>query len=235
MATRMAHDAEFDRFAASYRDCVDSTITISGEDSDYFARGRTAWLQKLLASDQPRIRHVMDYGCGIGLGTPHLLTFPCIEALVGVDVSRKSLEQARMGYGSEGTRFVSLAEYHPAGQIDLAVCSNVFHHIPPNSREQAVQYIYDSLRPGGWFAFWEQNPWNLGTVYIMSRSPIDVDALRIKPHKARRMLSRGGFTVLRTDYLFIFPRFLKHLRGLEPALSRWPLGAQYLVLCRREH
>jgi hypothetical protein len=47
------------------------------------------------------------------------------------------------------------------------------------------------------------------------------------------MLARGGFEVRRTDYLFVFPRLLKALRGLEPALARAPLGAQYQVLCRK--
>ena len=37
----------------------------------------------------------------------------------------------------------------------------------------------------------------------------------------------------RTDFLFVFPRVLGWLRGVEPRLARWPLGAQYLVLGRR--
>ncbi len=62
----------------------------------------------------------------------------------------------------------------------------------------------------------------------------DQDAIPVKRHRARRMLRQGGFSVLRTDYLFVFPMFLKSLRGLEPLLSHWPLGAQFLVLCRKE-
>jgi len=39
--------------------------------------------------------------------------------------------------------------------------------------------------------------------------------------------------VLRTDFLFIFPKMLGFLRGLEPQLSRFPFGAQYQLLCRK--
>jgi len=225
--------AEFDKFAEGYRECVNSTLGPAGEDSDYFARGRVDWLKPVFAHE-PNIRKVMDYGCGVGLGTPHLLTLPGIESLVGVDVSQKSLKHARANFGTERVRFWSIADYEPAAEIDLVVCCGVFHHIPLERRPGAVQFIYDALRPGGWLAFWEHNPWNPGVVYIMNNSPIDQDAIRVKPHHARRMLRAAGFSVLRTDYLFFFPGFLSKLRFLEPTLSRVPVGGQYLVLGRKD-
>jgi hypothetical protein len=39
--------------------------------------------------------------------------------------------------------------------------------------------------------------------------------------------------VIGTDFLFIFPKLLGWLRGLEPWVTRLPLGAQYQVLCRK--
>jgi hypothetical protein len=47
------------------------------------------------------------------------------------------------------------------------------------------------------------------------------------------MLRDTGFEVLRTEFLFIFPRAFRRLRPLERALTRFPLGAQYHVLCRK--
>jgi len=226
-------NAEFDKFADSYRDCVNSTLGPAGEDSDYFARGRVDWLKRVFARESS-IRKVMDFGCGVGLGTPHLLTLPRIELLIGIDVSEESLKHAHANFGAECVRFASFADYRPSAEVDLVVCCGVFHHIPPESRPGAVQFIYDSLRPGGWLAFWEHNPWNPGVVYIMNNSPIDQDAIRVKPHRARHMLRAAGFSVLRTDYLFFFPGFLSNLRFLEPALSRFPVGGQYLVLGRKD-
>ena len=41
------------------------------------------------------------------------------------------------------------------------------------------------------------------------------------------------FRVLSTDFLFIFPRALGFLRGVERPLAALPLGAQYLMLAQR--
>jgi hypothetical protein len=53
------------------------------------------------------------------------------------------------------------------------------------------------------------------------------------PRKTRRLLRDAGFDIVRTDYLFIFPRVLRALRPLERPLSPFPLGGQYLVLARK--
>ena len=109
----------------------------------------------------------------------------------------------------------------------------MFHHILPHERTAAVDYIYRALRPGGLFAFWENNPWNPGTRYVMSRIPFDRDAITLTPPEARHLLRASGFEILRTDFLFIFPRMLNWLRCIEPFLARLPLGTQYQILCRR--
>ena len=233
--TELNEDAEFDKFADDYRDCVDSIISISGEDADYFAAGRVSWLCKVLSEIDSisEIQSVMDFGCGIGLGIPHLLTLPGISSLIGIDVSKRSLKHACANYGSETVRFALSGDYEPAGEIDLAVSCSVFHHIPLESRANAIRTVYDSLRPGGWFALWEHNPWNPVVVHNMNHSVLDQDAIRIKPHSARRLVRECGFSVVRTDYVFFFPAFLRAFRRLEPFLSSFPLGAQYLVLARK--
>ena len=93
--------------------------------------------------------------------------------------------------------------------------------------------MIDSLRPGGLFALWENNPWNPGTRWVMSRIPFDRDAITIPPPEGRRMLTAAGFAIEETAYLFIFPRALKWFRPLERRLTRLPLGAQYLTLARK--
>ena len=62
----------------------------------------------------------------------------------------------------------------------------------------------------------------------MHRIPFNRDAQPISAPHARRMLDAAGFNVIRTDYLFLFPRVLAPLRRLEagsrpypPARSTW--------------
>jgi SAM-dependent methyltransferase len=152
----------------------------------------------------------------------------------GVDTSSAELAAARRDFGSDGRlRFSSIDEHAPSGDMDLVYTNGVFHHIPPAERAGAVRYIRDALRPGGWLAFWENNPWNPGTRYVMSRIPFDRDAITLSAPAARRLLVAGGFEVHSVRFCFIFPRSLRALRPIEPSLSRLPLGGQYQVLCRK--
>jgi SAM-dependent methyltransferase len=223
----------FDRYATEYDAALAAGLSVSGEDKEYFARGRIAWLSKQLAERSVRAGCILDFGCGTGSATPYLLEILGAERVIGVDLSVKSLEVARQQHGSPKTRFLHLNDHKPSSEMDLAFCNGVFHHIPPAERAGAVRCVYDSLRAGGWFAFWENNPWNPGTRYVMSRIPFDRDAIMLSAPEARRLLAAGGFEVVCTDFLFIFPRALSWLRRMEPALSSLPLGAQYQVLARK--
>jgi hypothetical protein len=67
----------------------------------------------------------------------------------------------------------------------------------------------------------------------MSRIPFDRDAILVSPPHARAILRQGGFRVLRSDFLFLFPRQLAFLRPIERRVARIPIGAQYQVLCQK--
>lgn len=223
----------FDAYATDYDAALACGLSVSGEDKQYFARGRLAWLKTCLQARQETFRTAMDYGCGTGSSADFFFTILGIDRLFGTDTSQKSIEIARQLHGSARAQFCLFEQFHPAGQIDLAFCNGVFHHILPHERPAAVHYIYQALRPGGLFAFWENNPWNPGTRYVMSRIPFDRDAIMLPPPEARGLLQASGFEILRTDFLFIFPRLLSWCRALEPYLARLPLGTQYQILCRK--
>jgi len=223
---------DFDAYAATYDAALARGLSISGEDKNYFAHGRIVWLSRCLSRLQEHPRAVMDFGCGTGSAIPFLSNELQLESLVGVDASTQSLAIARARHGTHAM-FIPLAEYRPIGQFDLVFCNGVFHHISPGNRVAAIETVYSSLRPGGLFAFWENNPWNPGARYVMRRIPFDRDAVTLSPPAARRLLREHGFEVMRTDFLFFFPRPLSWLRCLEPYLASLPLGAQYEILCRK--
>lgn len=223
----------FDRYADDYESALSRGLSVSGEDRDYFARGRVVWLARRLRELGRPVSSVLDFGCGTGDTAPHLLGELGADHVTGVDTSRPCLETAVRKFGSERVRFVPADEFRPAGDHDLVFCNGVFHHIPPPARAERVRWIWECLRPGGLFAFWENNPWNPGTRLVMWRIPFDRGAVKVSPPEARRLLSDGGFQVLLTDFQFVFPRALRSLRGLESGLARLPLGAQYMVLARK--
>ncbi len=233
MRDRGSGDASnFDAYADSYDHALAQGLAATGEDRDYFARRRIEWLRGCL----DRLRFVptntIEFGCGTGSNVPFLIELAGATSVVGLDTSGRSLEVARNTFGSPKAQFHHLSEYDAEGKADLVFCNGVFHHIPAD-RAAAVEYIYRCLKPGGLFALWENNPWNPGTRYVMSRIPFDRDASTLSPPLSRRLVRAGGFVVLKTDFLFIFPHFLRGLRILEPPLSSIPIGGQYELLCRK--
>ena len=67
----------------------------------------------------------------------------------------------------------------------------------------------------------------------MSHCEFDGDAIPLTPPEVRRLLRKVGFEIIRTDFLFIFPGFLKALRPIENWVTRLPLGGQYEVLAKK--
>jgi SAM-dependent methyltransferase len=224
---------EFDRYAHDYDEVLAPWFRITGENREYFARSRIVWLSQQLTKLNQKAARVLDFGCGTGSSIPLFLDLLGAESVLGVDVSPKSLDEARAKYGGKRAQFLLLDEYQPSQQIDLAFCNGAFHHILPAQRPAAVNCIYRSLRPGGLFALWENNPWNPVVRYIMSHNPIDRNAIPITPPQACRLLRAGHFEILLTDFLFIFPRWLGWFRRVEPVVAKLPLGSQYQVLSRK--
>jgi SAM-dependent methyltransferase len=220
---------EFDRFAASYDEDLQRALSVSGEDKNYFSEGRMLWLARWLAKNGIKAAAVLDYGCGTGSATPFVFKHLGAARLVGSDVSEESLKVANAVHGGGAASFRMTGETCGEG-FDVAFCNGVFHHITPDKRPAALNEIFASLGPGGVFAMFENNPWNPGTRYVMSRCAFDKDAMPLSPPEARRWMQAAGFRVLATRYLFVFPRALRLLRFLEPALSPLPLGAQYVIV-----
>lgn len=229
------NSTKFDEYDVTYDIALAKGLSISGEDKGYFARHRIAWLADRLQQLHQQPKAVMDFGCGTGSATPLLFDLIGTQSVVAIDTSTKCLDVAKQTRDCEQAQFLLYSQYQPSEEIDLAYSNGTFHHIPPNERAAAVNYVYRSLRPAGLFALWENNPWNPGTRYVMSRIPFDRDAIPLNPFEARHLLQAGGFEVLRTDFLFIFPRVLRCFRIIEPLVSRLPLGAQYQILCRKPY
>jgi SAM-dependent methyltransferase len=224
------HNPEFDQYAEDYDAALAKGLSISGESKDYFAEGRAQWLGECLKRLGRGAGAILDFGCGTGSATPFLLKLPGAKSVLGLEVSPQSLKVAERLHGAPQVSFDLSNSYKPKAELDLAFCNGVLHHIPLSERNRAVKYVFESLRPGGLFSLWENNPWNPGTRYVMSRIPFDKDAITLSFLETQRLLRTAGFEILRTDFLFIFPRALKFLRPIERIVTSLPFGAQYQIL-----
>ena len=207
-------------------------LRYTGEQSAYFANGRLQALAGRLRQlgEQPQV--MLDFGCGTGSSTPLMNEVVGATRAIGVDVSARSLAIARARHADDDV------EFYPSTDclvhiIDCAYSNGVFHHIARTERAAAVAAVYSAIRPAGLFALCENNPWNPGTRLVMRSIPFDAGAAPLPAAEARRLLQAGGFEILSTDYLFVFPHSLRAFRRLENGLRGSPLCAQYMVLARK--
>jgi trans-aconitate methyltransferase len=208
-------------------------INLSGEDKQFFIRGRLQDLRRQLPIDFHPGR-ILDFGCGIGDTTMFLTElFPNAD-IIGFDTSDQAIAHAQRTHGSARTSFCNLPDLTRIQAVDLCYSNGVFHHIIPEERVAVIARIHEVLRPGGYFALFENNPWNPGTRLVMKRIPFDREAQVLSIREAKQLLQKGRFSILYPPrYLFYFPRFLAFLRFLESFLVRVPLGAQYYILARK--
>lgn len=232
MRSAQAHVRQFDAYAFSYEETLQRGLRYSGESSTYFARGRVLTLAQRLRDLGEAPRVVLDFGCGAGSGTILLAELLGAERAIGVDVSSQFISIARTRHNHAGVEF-HLRALARLRDVDCAYSNGVFHHIAPSERHNEVAYLFAALRPGGLFALCENNPWNPGTRLVMRSIAFDRDAVPVAAPEARHLLRAGGFEVLSSDFLFVFPRPARALRRTERYLRRWPIGAQYMVLARK--
>lgn len=219
--------------AEEYDRMLTKGIKLSGEEKQYFISRRLQDLVRHFPTNFVPNR-ILDYGCGIGDTTKIFAKmYPEVE-VDGFDTDSEAIAYAKKSYVSERLYFYDTYDLIKNRKYDLCYSNGVFHHILPCQRLGVVEHIRHVLRPRGFFAFFENNPWNLGTRIIMARIPFDRDANLISAPQAYRLLRQGGFVIQNLcRFLFYFPRRLSLLRNFEHCLSRVPLGAQYYILAAK--
>jgi SAM-dependent methyltransferase len=222
-------EPQFDRYARDYHDLNAAAVRASGETPDYFAALKASYMSRAAPlPEDGALRAILDFGCGIGGGIPHLRrAFPDAR-LHGVDASGVSIAMARTA--SADAQFSVIEDNRlplPDATFDLALAACVFHHIAPVERLHWMRELHRVLKPGGKLFVFEHNPLNPLTRKVVRECPFDEDAILLPRGEALALLADAGFREAKSDYIVFFPRMLAALRPLERWLSRLPLGAQY--------
>jgi SAM-dependent methyltransferase len=219
----------FDRFASDYKQVLDQSLGVSGQDSSYFAEYKARYLRRLLSPDFSG--KVLDFGCGIGLLSGFLKKhLPAIQ-LDGFDVSQDSIRKVEPILTAQGTFTCDWSQL--ARDYQLIVIANVMHHIPPQQRKDVIQKLADRLKPGGSLAIFEHNPANPLTRWVVEHCPFDDDAILLPPAETRGYVNDAQLSLKKRDYIVFLPHFLAWLRPLEPWLSWLPMGAQYVMVAEK--
>jgi SAM-dependent methyltransferase len=228
----MMDEAEFDKFAAEYRDLHAANIRLSGEDPEYFAEYKIRDIAAELAGAGRALdARVLDFGAGVGYSVPFFRRHMPGAALTCLDVSKQSLAigAAKHGSDAEFRHFDGASIPYEAGTFDVTLASCVFHHIPHAEHVRLLGEIRRVLKPGGMLFVFEHNPLNPLTRHAVNTCAFDENAVLIMAPTLRRRMLEAGFGAARIRYRIFFPALLRALRGLERHLTWLPLGAQYYV------
>lgn len=224
----------FDSCATIYHHQLLRGLSVSGETPDFFAAGRISATARLAAKRNSSTDCVLDFGCGVGTAAPYLLeAFPRAQ-IIGSDIAQKAIHEARKRHKNERLSWVRDLEGLAPKSVDLIYCNGVFHHIPPKQRDAILRRLANLLRPGGYFALWENNPWNPGTRWVMRQIEFDRHAVCLSPLETWQRLTAGGLNIRTMEHHFFFPRCLGWFRVFERAMRLLPVGAQYVVLAARD-
>jgi len=153
---------------------------------------------------------ILDIGCGTGMAAERLKDF---GAVYGVDISPKSIEQARDRLDEA---YVSLAEKLPFQNeiFDVIVCTEVIEHLLAPS--EALSEFNRVLRSGGYLIISTPNPWywQITINRIMTRlrrqkaGSGQIVENYLPPPRLRSMLKKRGFEIEEFRTAFFKPAFV---------------------------
>ncbi|KQP52030.1 MULTISPECIES: class I SAM-dependent methyltransferase [unclassified Methylobacterium] len=219
----------FDAYRTSYDAVVQDSIAFSGLEHGFFLDAKADLLADVFGRHFGTSRpSLLDVGCGVGL--LHRRLAGIVSGMAGTDPSPESVARA------ESENPGNLYRLQQDGRVPfedrafdatLAVC--VFHHVPVAERSGLLADMRRVTRPGGLVAIIEHNPWNPLTRLAVSRCPFDHDAVLLGARETRALLAERGLRDIRSRHFLAFPFRRGWVPGVEKAIGRMPLGAQFLA------
>jgi SAM-dependent methyltransferase len=221
--------AEFDSYSRNYEDLLKDPIRDRfTRDSAFFHLRKWLLLQEFFRKRglSMKDKRWLDVGCGKG----ELLRLgrSSFREAVGCDPSLEMLGECSNLEVRHQAENGKLPFEDQSADLVTAVC--VYHHLSESERHQVTREVRRVLRPDGIFAIFEHNPWNPATRLIVSRTPVDANAVLLTAGETRRLMRDAGMSALWTAYYLYLPESVfRRIGSVEKVLSGIPLGGQFAV------
>ena len=220
----------FDRLSPSYDELLRDPIReqFTGHESAFFHRRKADLIRRFFRRQRQASSSLRYLDVGCGKGELLQLLQSDFKETAGCDVSSGMMKEIS---GIE-TRVQEDRLQIPFGdaEFDLVTAVCVYHHVPPPRRAALTREVARVVRPGGIFCMIEHNPFNPVTRLIVSRTPVDADAILLPAAEARQLTAYAGLASLEQDYFLYFPQTIyRYLGPMEALLSKVPLGGQYAL------
>lgn len=228
---------EFDQFSDAYQDLLKDPLRdrFAPGGADFFHLRKRDIVREYFRrhkQDTSKMSY-LDLGCGSGELVS--LLRGDFSYVAGCDPSSGMLKAGGMeakGIDARVQHDVAKIPFDSA-TFDFATAVCVFHHVQPAARAALVKEMRRVMKPTGTLAIIEHNPYNPITRLIVSRTPIDADAILLPPQETRDLFRSCDLKIDHQSYFLYFPESLySSLRLLEAMLTKIPLGGQYAVFAK---
>lgn len=172
---------------------------------------------------------ILDLGCGTGEAEEILCRH--LNQIIGVDSSAGMIYEAQKK-SIPSCEFIQadvLELPFPDDCFDLVFSFCLFHHLPRNRWELAMEEAVRVSKRRAVLLTFEHNPSNPVTRHVVSRSPIDEGVTLLSLSQMEELYERANIQVSEKRSFIFFPAFLSFLRPLESLLYKIPYGCQYHI------
>jgi len=223
----------FDDLSSSYDDFLRDPLRdrFAGHESTFFHRRKSDLIRRFFRRRKTPTSELCHLDVGCGKGQLLNLLQADFRYSAGCDVSKDMMRQIT---GIETRVQVNPLEIpFEDGAFDLVTAVCVYHHVPVAARALLTSEIRRVLKPGGIFCIIEHNPRNPMTRLIVSRTPVDADAILLDATESLSVAGGAGFLPVEQAYFLYFPQALYRYFGwMEGSFAQLPLGGQYALFSR---
>jgi len=222
---------EFDEYAASYEKLLKDPIRdrFGGKGSRFFHERKRDLIRAYFRQRSANTRSMSYLDLGCGKGDLVSLLRDDFGRVAGCDPSAGMLETIQGVQTRVQTDFGKIP--FGAAEFDFVTAVCVYHHVPPEARLALTCEVNRVLKAGGVFAIIEHNPYNPAARLIVSRTPVDADAVLLTQRETSKLMGVAGFSCQVSRYFLYFPESVYRRTG--DAVEKWfgkiPLGGQYAV------
>lgn len=161
---------------------------------------------------------VYDIGCGSGQFAALVANFTDVKTIKGIEIDKHLVDNAKQinkRFGKEKkitfSHFSGSSIPKDIGEYDLIYMIDVYHHIPPNIREDFMKQVYAKMKPGARLMFKDINA---GSPFIPFNKVHDLVFAQEFPreisfYKAIQLLTSLGFKIVegRKKQVFVYPHY----------------------------
>ncbi len=208
-------------------------------EGHYFIEIKARILEQIAARYFGGRRDLRLLDVGTGLGIFEKFLSPAFANIMAVDLSFEMLQVARIkqAFSSPSSAYLQANAFHlpfEDASADLIFMSCVLHHLEEAEINATLKELARVCSPEGRIVFFEHNPYNPFTQWVVRTTPLDRSACLINYRRLTCKAEAAGIHILdRKFFLYGTPPIDRAINRLLPGLGRLPFGGQFALVGER--